>query len=154
MCRNSPCPPRVLSFILLLPAVMLSLTTARTVGEQVTGPRTEYLDIGDYRLHFRVWSGVEPSVLFESGGGGDSTQWDTMATQVIERTGAGVITYDRAGFGQSDLPPTPYDIEAEVDALWSGLQRLAPNHSFVLVAHSYGAFLTALFAAKHPQVVK
>jgi hypothetical protein len=56
MCRNSPCPPRVLSFILLLPAVMLSLTTARIVGEQVTGPRTEYLDIGDYRLHFRVWS--------------------------------------------------------------------------------------------------
>jgi pimeloyl-ACP methyl ester carboxylesterase len=48
----------------------------------------------------------------------------------------------------------PYDIQAEVDALWGGLQRLAPNRALVLVGHSYGAFLSELFAAKHSVNVK
>ena len=56
-------------------------------------------------------------MLFESGGGAGADQWDSIASRIAQQTRSGVVTYDRAGFGGSDLPAVPYDIQAEVDAL-------------------------------------
>jgi pimeloyl-ACP methyl ester carboxylesterase len=138
--------------LLLLP--FLLALYGRGGGAEEAAPSDQRLGIGSYRLHFRVWSGSEPWVLFESGGGAGADQWDSVASRIVQQTRSGVVTYDRAGFGSSDLPEMPYDIQAEIDALWDGLQRLAPNHAFVLVGHSYGAFLSELFAAKHSENVK
>ena len=69
---------------------------------------------------------------------------------VARNTGARLITYDRAGFGQSDPNPAPYDITQEVGGLERGLKQLQVNGDLILVAHSYGGFLATLFAARKP----
>ena len=112
------------------------------------------LDVGGYRLQFHVVEGKSPAILFESGGGDDSSAWREIVPAVASRTGAQLITYDRAGFGKSDLAPGQYSIIQEVEALENGLRQLKVNGDLILVAHSYGGFLATLFAARNPSRVK
>jgi len=87
------------------------------------------VNVGDYRLHFRIYPRSEPAVLLESGGGADASYWNDLAPLLARETGATIITYDRAGYGESDLPSTPYDIRLEVAGLWRGLEQLGlTNH--------------------------
>jgi pimeloyl-ACP methyl ester carboxylesterase len=112
------------------------------------------VDVGGYGLQFHIVQGKSPSILFEAGGGDDSSTWrDTLPT-VARKTGARLITYDRAGFGQSDPDPVPYSITQEVQALEKGLERLQIRGDLILVAHSYGGFLAMLFTARNPSKVK
>jgi pimeloyl-ACP methyl ester carboxylesterase len=112
------------------------------------------VDVGGYRLQFHVVPGRSPAILFDSGGGDDSSVWRDIIPVVASKTGAQLITYDRAGFGQSDPNPAPYDITHEVEGLERGLKQLQINGGLIPVAHSYGGFLATLFAARNPSAVK
>jgi pimeloyl-ACP methyl ester carboxylesterase len=112
------------------------------------------VNVGDYRLHFRVYPGAEPAVLLESGGGADASYWDELAPVLARASGAIIITYDRAGYGQSDLPHAPYDIRQEVAGLWRGLEQLGFDKSLVLLGHSYGGMLILATACEHPAAVR
>lgn len=112
------------------------------------------VDVGGYRLHFRIYPGSEPAVLLESGGGADASYWDDLAPVLARETGATIITYDRAGYGESDLPDSPYDIRQEVAGLWSGLEQLELTNSLILLGHSYGGMLILVTACEHPEAVR
>ena len=112
------------------------------------------LDVGGYQLHFRVYPGTEPAVLLESGGGADASYWNDLAPTLARETGAAVITYDRAGYGESDLPNTPYDIRQEVAALWRGLEQLGFTNSLILLGHSYGGMLIMVEACEHADAIR
>jgi pimeloyl-ACP methyl ester carboxylesterase len=112
------------------------------------------LSVGDYRLHFRVYPGSEPAVLLESGGGADSTYWDALVPILARETGATIVTYDRAGYGESDLPHTPYDIHQEVAGLWCGLEQLGLDHSLIVLGHSWGGMLILVLASEQPGAVR
>jgi pimeloyl-ACP methyl ester carboxylesterase len=111
------------------------------------------LDVGGYRLHFHVLPGSEPAVLLESGGGADATYWDALAPALARETAATIITYDRAGYGESDLPDTPYDIRQEVAGLWRGLEQLGLTNSLILLGHSWGGMLILALANEQPGTV-
>jgi len=64
------------------------------------------------------------------------------------------VSYDRAGFGESDLPSSPYNASEEVDGLHKGLKRLGLAKEVFLVGHSYGGLLNQLYAYKYPKSVK
>jgi pimeloyl-ACP methyl ester carboxylesterase len=112
------------------------------------------VDVGGYRLQFHVVPGQSPTILFEAGGGDNSSTWRDTLPAVARKTGARLITYDRAGFGQSDPDPGPYGITQEVQALEKGLEQLQITGDLILVAHSYGGFLATLFTAHNPSKVK
>jgi pimeloyl-ACP methyl ester carboxylesterase len=112
------------------------------------------VDVGGYRLQFHVMPGKSPTIIFEAGGGDDSSVWDSTVRMVGAQTGARMITYDRAGLGQSDPNPAPYSITQEVEALERGLRVLHVSGDVIVVAHSYGGFVSTLFAARNPSVVK
>lgn len=112
------------------------------------------VDVGGYRLHFHVLLGSEPAVLLESGGGADATYWDVLAPILARETGAAIITYDRAGYGESDLPDTPYDIRQEVAGLWRGLEQLGLTNSLILLGHSWGGMLILVLANEQPGAVR
>ena len=115
----------------------------------------DYLvDVGGYRLHFRVYPGSEPAILLESGGGADASYWDNLAPVLSRKTGATIITYDRAGYGESDLPDTPYDIRKEISGLWRGLEQLRLTNSLIVLGHSYGGMLIRVLANEHPQAIR
>lgn len=111
--------------------------------------------VSSYNLHFRIIRGKKTPLLFESGGGLDASQWDSIATALHHELRATVITYDRAGFGKSTLDTANYSILQEVKSLETALASLGyGNGSLVLVGHSLGGFYNRVFAARHPGQVK
>ena len=112
------------------------------------------VDVGGYRLHFRISPGCNLTILLESGGGLDATQWSALQPQLNRATGAEVISYDRAGFGSSDLPTSAYSLANEVAGLQRGLTQLGVPPQVILVGHSYGAFLVQEYAKNHANDVK
>jgi pimeloyl-ACP methyl ester carboxylesterase len=111
------------------------------------------VDVGGYRLHFHILKGTEPAVLLESGGGADATYWDILGPVLARQTGATIISYDRAGYGESDLPLTPYDIRQEIAGLWRGLEQLGITNSLILLGHSYGGLLILMLVNEQPNAV-
>jgi pimeloyl-ACP methyl ester carboxylesterase len=112
------------------------------------------VQVGKYRLNFQVIESGSPTILLEAGGGMDSREWNNIAAELARKTGATIVSYDRAGFGESDLPETPSDMREEVDWLWQGLQKLKLDKNLVLVGHSFGGWMIRLFASEHPDVVR
>jgi pimeloyl-ACP methyl ester carboxylesterase len=145
----------------LLSILVLAVATpaaAQDVGAEPSSKAPEaiekLIDVGGYKLNFRIIRGTGPVILLESGGGMDSTEWEALAPLLWRETGATVVAYDRAGFGKSDLPETKYDLHDDTEALWRGLGLLGLDHDLILVGHSYGGFLIRFEAGEHASSVK
>jgi pimeloyl-ACP methyl ester carboxylesterase len=112
------------------------------------------IDVGGTRLFFSVLQGSDTTILLEVGGGADSSYWGDFPRLLAKETGATLIIYDRAGFGKSDLPDTPYDMVEEVDWLMEGLRQLDLDEDLILAGHSYGGWLIRLIASRYPDTVR
>jgi len=144
-----------ISFIsMLVLAIMTPVTTPPMAQDQAAEAVEKMVDVGGYKLNFRIIPGHGQAILLEAGGGMDSTEWNVLAPRLARETGATVIAYDRAGFGKSDLPETKYDLREDTAALWRGLRTLGLDRNLVLVGHSYGGFLIRFEAAEHPDAVR
>jgi pimeloyl-ACP methyl ester carboxylesterase len=84
----------------------------------------------------------------------DLTQWVNLPERLARETGSTVISYDRAGFGKSDLPEVPHDMRLEVHWLWDALAQLGLDKDLLLVGHSFGGWMTRLEASEHPDAVR
>lgn len=108
------------------------------------------IDVGNYKLHFKIIKGNSNEILFESGGGITLAQWDSIIAPVHIRTGATIITYDRQGFGTSGLDTTSYTVLDEIKGLEAGLGKLGyGNKPILLVGHSLGAFYARVYASRN-----
>lgn len=113
------------------------------------------INIGTYNLHFKILKGRGTPILFESGGGLDASQWDSISKTLHKKLGISIITYDRSGFGQSGIDTLNYNILNEIRALEFALTKLGyQNTNMFLVCHSLGAFYSRLYANRHPKLVK
>ena len=146
----------VLLSLLIVAITMSASLPAGAFGLSSTAPEVieKRIDVGGYHLYFRIIPAHGPVILLEAGGAMDSTQWTALAPLLSRETGATVVAYDRAGFGQSDLPETAYDLHEDTEALWRGLRQLGLDRDLVLVGHSYGGFLIRFEAGEHRDSVK
>lgn len=117
------------------------------------------LDVGGNVLHFRILKGEGVPVLFEAGAGDELTVWDTILPQISSATGTTLITYERAGFGSSRIDPadtvlTHQGILRSVSDLETALSILGYDREIMLVAHSYGGYVSALYARRYPERIK
>ncbi|UPL47567.1 alpha/beta fold hydrolase [Hymenobacter sublimis] len=116
------------------------------------------VDVGGYRLHFHIIKGKGTPILFEAGGGDDARVWEQLLTPLAQVTGTTLITYDRAGFGKSEVSreadDTQHGILSGMQGLETGLKKLGYGKEIMLVAHSYGGLYSSLYAARHPKQVK
>ena len=122
--------------------------------DQEIEPVESLVQVGKYRLNFKVIKGKELTILLEAGGGMDSGEWNKIAPELAAKTGATIVSYDRAGFGKSDLPETPLDMREEIKWLWQGLEKLELQKDLILVGHSFGGWMIRLFASEHPESVR
>lgn len=120
---------------------------------QIHSTKDTSIDIGGHKLHFVVTRAGEPVILLEAGGGADASQWKDVQQKLANETNATIISYDRAGYGKSELPNTPYDIKKEIQDLHKCLQTLGVN-KIIFVAHSYGAFLSQAYQFTYPEEVR
>ena len=117
------------------------------------------LDVGGYRLHFHIVKGKGMPILFEAGSGADVTVWDPILKPLADITHATLITYDRAGFGKSELDTTNDDVDTHgilygIKGLETGLKKLGYDGNIMLIASSFGGFCATLYAGRHPATVK
>jgi len=111
------------------------------------------VSVQGFRLNFRIIKGGSPTILLEAGGAMDLTEWGAIAPELALKTGATVVSYDRAGFGKSDLPEYPCDMKVEAGWLWKSLKHLGFEKDIILVGHSYGGWMIRIEASENPHAV-
>ncbi len=117
------------------------------------------VNVGGFNMQFNIMKGEGTPILFEAGGGDDSSVWAPILERIHQVTGTTLITYDRSGFGQSELNTklkndSDFDIENGIKELETALAKLGYNNEIILVSHSYGGLYNLLYANKHPKKVK
>jgi pimeloyl-ACP methyl ester carboxylesterase len=100
--------------------------------------------VGDHRLHLLCKGSIGPTVLIEQGAGEPSVSWWPLQDKVSEF--ARVCTYDRAGYGFSDPPPSPQTVQQRAEDLHALLANAQLPGPYILVAHSYGGLIVRWFA--------
>ncbi len=129
----------------------LALTTA-LLGDWVTAhplgtPPGDLVEVQGTRMHLYCEGSGRPTVIFDSGLGGASLEWMPVMRQVATFTQA--CTYDRAGYGWSDMGTFPRTSSQEVDELYLLLTNSGHRGPFLLVGHSFGGYNVQLFARRY-----
>ena len=110
------------------------------------------VDVGGYALWMRSQGQGTPTIVFESGGGEDSSEWSSIEPIIRERGRVRTVVYDRAGLGKSDVNPRPYRIEDEATDLRRALDQCDIQGPIILVPHSYGGFISEILASEDKRV--
>ena len=114
----------------------------------------KFVDIGTHKL--RVVLSDIPSkytIVLEAGGGKYSESYQEIQDTLATLTGIRVMSYDRSGFGQSELGPEKFNAMDEMKALKKCLEIQGFKDNFILVGLSYGGFLIQLFTSLYPELV-
>ena len=109
---------------------------------------------GDRNVVFHVTPGAPGNATFivlDAGGGLDSSYWNDFVPTLSQRTGATIVTYDRAGMGQSDEAPGPWNLEEATTDLEHGLRQLHATQNVILVSHSLAGEIATNLVNRHPQ---
>src|SRR5262245_8132267 len=117
----------------------------------VVGPEfADRVDIGGRDLFLHCTGEGSPAVILEAGFGDTSGIWDKVQPEVARTTR--VCSYDRAGLGQSDPPPTEVRTFEEVVAdLHTLLTTAGVPPPYVLVGNSIGGLFIRLYAGTYPE---
>lgn len=117
--------------------------------------KLEKVDAGGHSLNLLIGGqrGVEamPAVILEGGFGTGIASWSSVQREIAKFTQ--VVSYDRAGLGQSDPGPKPRDAKHIATELHAALQKAGIKPPYVLVGHSLGGPLIRVFASLYPTEV-
>src|SRR5262249_38086143 len=135
-----------------IPTLMLSMSMlccGDALAQCSTGQKA---DVGGYGLWMRSQGEGALTIVFESGGGDDSSVWSDIESAIRKRAAVTTVVYDRAGLGKSDSNPQPYRIVDEATALRRALDHCGIRGPIILVAHSYGGFISEIVASEDKRV--
>lgn len=124
-------------------------------GQTPAPPLDTLVEAGGYRMHVMVYRGTKPiTILMEVGGGSSLKGWAGVEAQVATRTGATVVVYDRAGFGQSDIGPIDLTPRRQVEQIDRVLTQLGTPPDRIVMGHSYGGLMAVAHASLYPGKVR
>lgn len=137
-------------------AIFLSCFCAATLTAQSTEPAPipapgKLVDVGGWRLHLNCTGEAaagRPTVILEAGKGDFSVEWSLVQPGVSRY--ARVCSYDRAGDGWSEMGPYPRTFRQIAYELHTLLQNAGERPPYVLVGHSYGAWLVRAYQSAYP----
>jgi pimeloyl-ACP methyl ester carboxylesterase len=111
-----------------------------------------FLDLGDMRLECRMVGPkphAAPTIVLLHEGLGCVEGWGRFANELAAATGAGVISYSRAGYGRSSPSKLPRPVSFMHDEARDVLPRVLAAIDFrrgLLIGHSDGASIAAIYA--------
>ena len=120
---------------------------APAVASEAESPPGMLVGVGLHRLHIHCTGRGSPTVVFESGLGGTSLDWNRVQPEVSRFTRA--CSYDRAGYGWSERGPEPRHADRIATELETLLLHAGVPPPYLLVGHSFGGLAIRLFAARN-----
>jgi pimeloyl-ACP methyl ester carboxylesterase len=124
---------------------------ARDRDAKLYRPPGKLVDVGGHRLHLSCTGQGSPTVVLEYGHQGSYLDWHLVQPELARF--ARVCSYDRAGYGWSDLSPAPRFPTVMVEELHELLRAAGEAPPYILVVHSFGSFDAVMFAHKFPDEV-
>lgn len=115
-------------------------------------PPGRLVDAGHVTLHVRALGTGMPTVVFISGIAASCLNWWALQQAMASHTRT--VSYDRPGLGWSPLGPRGLTAAAHARHLREALSALGAPPPYVLVTHSFGAFVGQLFTELEPHTVK
>ena len=106
------------------------------------------IDIGGRYLNIACLGHGRPTVILDHGLGGSSRDWRHVQRGLASTTR--VCSYDRAGYGHSDLGPGPRTSSRIASELRTLLDRAKIPAPYILVGHSFGGYNMRAFANLFP----
>jgi len=128
----------------------VSASASATTASTPAVPERRVVTTAEHELVFHVWDGALPALVLDAGGGLSSSYWDDLAPRLAAATGSKVITYDRAGEGESDEVSGPWRVRNAVSDLEAGLTDLGVTDDVVLVSHSIAGEVATNFVLDNP----
>jgi pimeloyl-ACP methyl ester carboxylesterase len=141
----------------IITCIIIAVLACSNRKKDVTGfvKHEKIVDVGTHKIRLMISDlPSDYTIILESGGGRFSDAYDSIQDTLAKVTGYRVISYDRSGFGKSELGPANLTALGEVEILKMCLDSLKLKKRFILVGHSYGGFLIQLFTKEYPTLVK
>lgn len=113
-------------------------------------PADTMVSVGTHRLHVMTTGEGRPPVVIDVGFGDSPSNWQSVVERVAKQTQ--VVTYERAGYGQSEPGPLPRTSDRAVEELVAALGGVGIEPPYVFVGHSLGALNMLLMGARHPEL--
>ena len=112
-------------------------------------PQGRLYTVDGYKMHLYCTGEGSPTIVLDAGLGNDSLIWANVQPTLSKTTR--VCSYDRAGFGWSDLQPRPRDAHRITDQLHTLLTHAGIKGPIVLMGHSIAGLYIRDYAARYPQ---
>jgi pimeloyl-ACP methyl ester carboxylesterase len=114
-------------------------------------PPGEQVDIGGCTFHLQCAGAGSFTVVFDSGSGGFSLDWEAVRPAVASM--ARTVVFDRAGYAWSDSSGATRDAVHASRELHALLERADITGPLILVGHSLGGLYAQYYAAAYPEQV-
>jgi len=141
---------RTFSVLTLLRDLAVCLIVA-SCAREIRPPADQMVGIGSHRLQMHLEGKGTPAVVIDAGIADPLDKLRPLQERLARVTQ--VITYNRAGYGQSEPGPTPRHGGREAEELKALLEKASVPGPYVLVGHSLGALNVQVFASKYPDDV-
>ncbi|HEC61856.1 MAG TPA: alpha/beta hydrolase [bacterium] len=114
-------------------------------------PSDQMISTGSHRLQIYIEGKRIPTVVIDAGIADQLDKLRPLQERIASVTQ--VITYNRAGYGQSEPGPLPRHSGREAEELKALLEKASVPGPYVLVGHSLGALNMQVLASKYPDDV-
>ena len=147
---------RIFSILMLIVIILtLVMLTAGVIAKSNLAKKYpapgQLVDVGGYKMHINCTGQGSPTVILEAGMGNYSLFWANVQPEVARFTR--VCSYDRAGYGWSELGSHPRTANVEMEELHTLLVNANVQGPYVLVGHSLGGMLVRVYAHNYPDEV-
>ncbi len=129
-------------------AALVQLICSRSDAHKFPAPGS-LIKVPGGQIHARQAGTGRPAVVLESGIAASSLNWSLLQPQLAAFTTA--YSYDRAGFGWSTSERKQCSLAKMSDDLHKLVTALGLPRPFILVAHSFGAYIVTAFAQRFPE---
>jgi pimeloyl-ACP methyl ester carboxylesterase len=129
-------------------ANLAACLTIASCGQESRPSSDRMVSVGSHRLEMHLEGKGTPPVVIDAGISDQLDKLRPLQERIAQVTQ--VITYNRAGYGQSEPGPLPRHSGREAEELKTLLEKASVPGPYVLVGHSLGALNIQVFASKYP----
>jgi pimeloyl-ACP methyl ester carboxylesterase len=149
---------RICEYITLSAFIVVFLTAGASTAfnalaihhyRSIYPPQGRLYTVDGYKMHLYCTGEGSPTIVLDAGLGNDSLIWANVQPTLSKTTR--VCSYDRPGFGWSDLQPNPRDAHRITDQLHTLLTQAGITGPIVLMGHSIAGLYIRDYAAQYPQ---